>query len=217
MSEINRVLSKIQKELKAPKNQYNGFGKYKYRNCEDILEGLKPHLDNETNLTITDEIHLIGDRHYVKATVTLRHKGESITASAYAREAEQKKGMDSAQVTGATSSYARKYALNGLFCIDDTKDADSMDNSTNYQKPKPQNYAKPAPSIPKKPNPIEDKTLTDLRNLCSQYTKKFSDKKLNAECMELIKIKSWDELNHTNSNQNLQKIITLREKLKIPC
>lgn len=118
-----KQLIKIQKELKAPKGQRNNFGNYNYRNAEDILEAVKPLL-GETTLTISDEMVMLGDRFYVKATATLQ-EGEKITSvSAYAREPVEQKGMNSAQVTGSTSSYARKYALNGLFCIDDTKDAD---------------------------------------------------------------------------------------------
>ena len=123
------ILKKIQKELKAPKNQYNAFGKYKYRSCEDILEAVKPLLNNAT-LVINDEMVVIGERYYIKATATLTEADKSISATAYAREPEEKKGMDSAQITGATSSYARKYALNGLFLIDDTKDSDATNNGT---------------------------------------------------------------------------------------
>ena len=120
----------IQSKLKAPKGQYNSFGKYNYRSCEDILEGVKPLLsEHELVLTIEDSIEMIGDRYYVKATATLSDGTNSISTSAYARESLDKKGMDSSQVTGATSSYARKYALNGLLCIDDTKDADTMNNA----------------------------------------------------------------------------------------
>ena len=120
----------IQSKLKAPKGQYNSFGKYNYRSCEDILEGVKPLLSkNELVLTIEDSIEMIGDRYYVKATATLSDGMNSISTSAYARESLDKKGMDASQVTGATSSYARKYALNGLLCIDDTKDADTMNNA----------------------------------------------------------------------------------------
>ena len=125
-------LQYIQSNLKAPKNQYNSFGKYHYRSCEDIQEGVKPLLkETKTVLTVSDEIIQIGDRYYVKATAKLLDcESESFIENvAYAREEESKKGMDASQVTGATSSYARKYALNGLFCIDDNKDADSMDNS----------------------------------------------------------------------------------------
>jgi hypothetical protein len=121
-----KKLSQIQAELKAPKNQRNTFGNYNYRNCEDILEAVKPLLKEfDISLTITDEIVLVGDRFYVKATAKISDGTNEISTTAFAREAETKKGMDEAQITGSASSYARKYALNGLFCIDDTKDADS--------------------------------------------------------------------------------------------
>ena len=142
-----KLLNKIQQELKAPKGQFNSFGKYKYRSCEDILEAVKPLLGNGT-LTLTDEIVMLGDRFYVKATALL-HDGENeITVHAYAREAFDKKGMDDSQITGAASSYARKYALNGLFLIDDTKDADSQDNTPEAPKlvSKPTQPAKPVES-----------------------------------------------------------------------
>ena len=126
-------LNEIQKSLKAPKNQYNNFGKYKYRNCEDILEAVKPLLGDST-LYISDEIVEIGGRVYVKATATFNDGKEVIKVSAFARESETKKGMDDSQITGSASSYARKYALNGLFLIDDTKDADTMDNSKEDKK-----------------------------------------------------------------------------------
>jgi hypothetical protein len=127
-----KILQTIQHELKAPKGQENKFGGYRYRSCEDIMEAVKPLLDkNEATLTVADDIVLIGDRYYIKATATLwDSKGGEILAqtTAFAREPVTKKGMDESQITGAASSYARKYALNGLFCIDDTKDADTMDN-----------------------------------------------------------------------------------------
>lgn len=116
-----KKLAQIQKELKSPKNQKNSFGGYNYRNCEDILEALKPLMDEDDKFTLSDEIWMVGDRFYVKATATFN----DTSVTAYAREALEKKGMDASQITGATSSYARKYALNGLFAIDDTKDADS--------------------------------------------------------------------------------------------
>lgn len=119
-----KTLSIIQRELKAPKSKYNSFGKYYYRNCEDILEAVKPFLHEAVTLTISDEIVQAGDRYYVKAIVTYTEGDSTITVSAYAREALDKKGMDDAQITGSASSYARKYALNGLFLIDDVKDAD---------------------------------------------------------------------------------------------
>lgn len=124
-------LALIQQELCAPKNQYNSYGKYNYRSCEDILEGLKPCLEKTgCALTISDELIVVGERYYVKATATLHEPktGASISNVAYAREELTKKGMDASQITGAASSYARKYALNGLFCIDDVKDVDTRDN-----------------------------------------------------------------------------------------
>lgn len=120
---IYESLRQIQKALKAPKNQRNNFGNYDYRSAEDILEALKP-LMIETTLTLNDDIVMIGARYYVKSTATLRQKEETVIATAYAREEETKKGMDGSQITGAASSYARKYALNALFLIDDTKDSD---------------------------------------------------------------------------------------------
>lgn len=121
-------LLKIQKELKAPKNQRNNFGGYNYRSCEDIFEAVKPLLaENGLVLTVSDTMELVGDRYYIKATAELYdiETGLSITNTAYAREEETKKGMDGSQITGASSSYARKYALNGLFLIDDVKDSDT--------------------------------------------------------------------------------------------
>lgn len=122
-------LAKIQKELKAPKGQMNKFGGYRYRSCEDILEAVKPLLDGAI-LTLQDDIIYIGDRFYVKATAKFTDGDYTQTTTAYAREPLDKKGADASQITGMASSYARKYALNGLFCIDDTKDADTMDNTT---------------------------------------------------------------------------------------
>ena len=131
-----KKLCNIQRELKAPKNQRNDFGKYNYRSCEDILEAVKPLLAKEgLVLTITDSVEMIGNRFYVKATATVTDGEKSISTTAFARESDDKKGMDAAQIAGASSSYSRKYALNGLFCIDDTKDADAL-NTGEPQKAK---------------------------------------------------------------------------------
>ena len=136
-------LSRIQAALKAPKNLRNDFGKYNYRSCEDILEAVKPLLAKEgLVLTITDSVEMIGNRYYVKATATVTDGEKSISTTAFARESDDKKGMDAAQITGASSSYSRKYALNGLFCIDDTKDADAM--KPEEEKPAPKAKAKKA-------------------------------------------------------------------------
>lgn len=137
MKEINIKLMNIQQELKAPKGQYNSFGKYAYRSCEDILEAVKPLLKKEkVVLTISDELQYIGNRYYIKATATLidTESEAIISNSAYAREEETKKGMDGSQITGASSSYARKYALNGLFGIDDNKDSDTTNIQNKEEK-----------------------------------------------------------------------------------
>ena len=158
---INDKLSAIQTQIKAPKNLYNSFGKYNYRNAESILESAKPYLKElGLFLNINDSIQLIGDRYYVRATVTLADcaTGDTIEVSAYARETEEKKGMDGSQVTGATSSYARKYALNGLFLLDDTKDADTDEYHKQTEK-----------------NGIEDMTK-ELKELYSQTDGKDFDK-----------------------------------------
>lgn len=158
---IKERLLKIQTELKAPKGQYNSFGRYNYRNCEDILEALKPLCKaHNTVLTIKDDIVQVGERYYVKATVMLRcieaDKTDEISATAFAREEESKKGMDGSQVTGASSSYARKYALNGLFNIDDTADSDTT-NKGDTDKPAPKTD-KPAPKTDK---PVNKKLQID--------------------------------------------------------
>lgn len=143
---IHEILTRITRELKAPKNLKNSFGNYSYRNAESIYEAVKPLLEkHKASLIISDSIEVVGDRFYIKATATLSDsKGESISATAYAREAFTKKGMDEAQITGSASSYARKYALGGLFLLDDNKDIDSLDNAdTNASTPaKPKKTAK---------------------------------------------------------------------------
>lgn len=128
MKGIYRKLMEVQRCLKAPKGQYNAFGKYSYRSCEDILDAVKPLLSEQgAALILSDKIECISGRYYVQALARFIdiESGEEIASAAYAREEEQKKGMDGSQITGASSSYARKYALNGLFCIDDNKDSDS--------------------------------------------------------------------------------------------
>jgi hypothetical protein len=139
MKNVLLKLGKIQTELKAPKGQMNKFGNYKYRSCEDIMEAVKPLLkEHNCALPISDKVNLIGDRYYVEATATLFdcESGESYSVTASAREEESKKGMDGSQVTGASSSYARKYALNGLLDIDDTKDSDAT-NTHGKDDPQP--------------------------------------------------------------------------------
>lgn len=155
------ILSKIQCELKAPKGQLNKFGGYAYRSCEDILEALKTLLEKyEAVVTVSDEIVNVGNRFYVKATATIKTKDGETAVTAYAREADTKKGMDEAQITGAASSYARKYALNGLFAIDDTKDADATNT---HDKDEPKQEVK-QPNTNKRPE-LTIEQLNDLSGL----------------------------------------------------
>lgn len=180
------ALIKIQSELVAPKDLYNKFGNYKYRSAESILEALKPLLlKYNAELTISDEVVLVGDRVYVKATASITDGKETKTVTAFAREPSEKKGMDSSQITGATSSYARKYALNGLFLIDDNKDADTEENKnetderakqasnggSNTDKPKVQrpNYSKEQLEIMKgwTDGVFTDEELAQFRIECS--------------------------------------------------
>lgn len=141
---IQMKLLAVQQALKAPKDQFNDFGKYKYRSCETILESLKPHLQlNQMTIMFSDVVKEVGGRNYVETTATLCdvETGETISVTATAREEESKKGMDGSQITGASSSYARKYALNGLFAIDDNKDSDETNNGAgDAVKPQGGNY-----------------------------------------------------------------------------
>ena len=169
-------LTRIQAELKAPKRQWNPFGKYNYRSCEDILDALKPLLNKyNASVIIADDILQIGTRFYVKATATFidNETGQTKTATAFAREPESKKGMDESQITGTASSYARKYCLNGLFLIDDTKDADTDENRNEragrQQKPKQEKPKQPAEKE-FNPNEVTEKQakLNAVRSLCKQ-------------------------------------------------
>jgi len=153
---IHEKLAVVQQELTAPKNQYNKFGNYYYRSCEDILEGLKPLLQKvKAAVKITDDVVHIGDRYYIKASAIFCdcESDAIIGNTAFAREEDTVKGMSASQITGSASSYARKYALNGLFCIDDVKDADSRDNSQNGTSDQQKGKAKQSDSEQKK---IED-------------------------------------------------------------
>lgn len=164
---IYEKLGVIQSKLKAPKGQYNSFGKYKYRSCEDILEAVKPLLvETKTVLCITDQMEVVGDRIYVRAETHLKDAEDSsseIVTVAYAREEESKKGMDSSQVTGAASSYARKYALNGLFCIDDNKDSDSTNTGD-----KEKTSGRKA-ELAKETEMISSETAMSIKNIIDKY------------------------------------------------
>lgn len=163
METIHKDLQKIQSELKTPKSQYNSFGKYKYRSCEDILEAIKPIIGKMWySITITDDVVLIWERYYVKATAKLSNWKDNIKVSALAREEETKKGMDWSQITGSSSSYARKYALNWLFAIDDTKDSDT----TNDWKEEPKTATK---EEPKKKPWFVDKNLDKFKQSLMEW------------------------------------------------
>lgn len=173
---IHEKLLEVQANLKAPKSQTNSFGKYRYRSCEDILEAVKPHLEMQgLVLTLSDEIVMIGTRFYVKATALVSCRAgdrlgsnqEYASVTAYAREEEAKKGMDGSQITGAASSYARKYALNGLFLIDDTKDSDATNQHEKEAKPEKWNII----AEKKTPVPlITDPQIHELKELLESLT-----------------------------------------------
>jgi len=189
---IQSKLLAVQSELKAPKGQFNSFGKYNYRSCEDILEAVKPLLSKHgLSMTISDDIVDVGGRVYVKATVTVfDHDGNAHSVNAFAREEESKKGMDASQVTGATSSYARKYALNGMFLIDDTKDSDS----TNTHDKVPTSNNKPVASSASAPSGSQEPSIMDK---AISYVKSQNDKH---KAYEQVITKYGDQLSDAQKN-----------------
>ena len=201
-----KELLNIQTKLKAPKNLYNSFGKYKYRNFEGICEAVKPYLAEEgCTLVISDEVVQVGERYYIKATATLANStGEQTSVSAYAREALDKKGMDDSQITGTASSYARKYCLNGLFLLDDTKDAD-----TDEYKKEADTKAEMA-----KAEEEEPKKATDLINYAQAETVKALLKAKGIEqkyIFEAYDVKKIENLN-LHKYQNLLEHIDQAKK-----
>ena len=207
---IYEKLSNVQTELKAPKNQFNGFGKYKYRNCEDILESVKPLLaKNKLTMIISDEIEHIGERFYIKATIELFdvETGETIITSKLAREEETKKGMDASQLTGSTSSYATKYALNGLFLIDDTKDADTTNNHGNDQK----NENKDTNKSDKQQQKKETKKITidTYLEAIRRYEKAYQ-----TEIKDYLVDKALMEIEDLNFEQAKELAIRIKDKVK---
>jgi hypothetical protein len=181
MANQPNALAQIQSEVKAPKGQFNSFGKYKYRSAEDILESVKPIVNSKGfSISVSDTIMLVGDRYYIQAIATLTDGKETYSATGYAREEESKKGMDGSQVTGAASSYARKYALNGLFALDDTKDADATNTHGQEEK-------KPSMNLISWKQGIDAcKTIEELRDL---YKEKESIIANNKEVMDLFNTK----------------------------
>lgn len=206
--EFKEKLMQIQTELKAPKNLYNSFGKYKYRNAEGIQEALKPYLNKYgCTLILSDKVEQYGERIYIKATAILYdiESDERVIAEAYAREALEKKGMDESQITGTASSYARKYALNGLFLLDDTKDADSDEykqsiDAKNEQAKDEEKFEQVAKSkiTPAKVQVIEAKIKADkipLENVLTLYKIKKLEDMTEAQFSNISnnweKVKSW--------------------------
>lgn len=171
----------IQSRLKAPKSQFNKFGGYRYRSCEDILEAVKPLLlETGCTLTISDDVVAVGNRIYIRATATLvAPGGKEWETTALAREADTKKGMDDSQITGTASSYARKYALNGLFAIDDCKDADTLNNNAGYTQQQVQPQRAPQPQQPQpvaqaQPQPVDALDITAKVLACTTGTQLLS-------------------------------------------
>lgn len=204
-------LIQIQSELKAPKGQYNSFGKYKYRSAEDILEAVKPLCAKYgVLLTLTDSVELIGDRFYVKATARVSDGTETIEVTALAREEQEKKGMDGSQITGTASSYARKYALNGLFCIDDTKDADTDEYAKKTKAKDPADEAKTKEFESTAINATEAKTLrgliemtgTDEKKLLKAYKVATVEALSKAQWAQAVKVLSERKDKQTKETQD---------------
>lgn len=196
-------LALVQSQLNAPKNQLNKFGGYKYRSAEDILEAVKPLLKQvNAIITITDDIIPIGDRIYVKATATFVANDKTISTTAFAREEETKKGMDASQITGSASSYARKYALNGLLLIDDNKDADATNTHGKEQ---------PAP-LPKKEKSLDERKL-GLMQYYQRNPNKIADIFVKMELIENPDLIGKDEMNKIISNLSSNQIDNVKAYL----
>lgn len=193
---IYEKLMNIQKELKAPKGQYNSFGKYKYRSCEDILESVKPLLEKyKVTIILSDKLEQIGERYYIRAMAILidTESDNSIENTAYAREEETKKGMDGSQITGTSSSYARKYALNGLLLIDDTKDADTDEFTKENNKGK------------EKEEPKEKKITAGQLKVLSKIYK-------GDNLVKLLKLNKIDNLEDMSMEKANEIILKLKKK-----
>jgi len=189
MKEFIKRVSELTVSLKAPKGQYNSFGKYSYRNCEDILEAVKPLL-NGMMVTVTDDIVVIGERVYVKSTAKITDGENSLENTAFAREPDFQKGMNDSQITGSASSYARKYALNGLLCIDDTKDADSQDNSQNKSQ-----QQKPAQ---KTDYTARNNLINDIKGLAAKLTEGQSPEQKMSFMKKSLQVGEFKELFRKN-------------------
>ena len=202
-----KELVKIQSELKAPKSQYNNFGKYAYRSAEDILEAVKPIASKyDCCLTVSDNIIMLGDRFYIEATARIVNaKGEAVEVTALAREADSQKGMAEPQITGSTSSYARKYALNGLFCIDDTKDADytNMHGMDGTDKPKANVAPKAVAHKAIAPKAIKAKAITPkVEEIPKEVRQKIADATKREDIASV-----WKDFANLRNNQEFNELI----------
>jgi hypothetical protein len=210
---IYEKLNYIQVNLKAPKGQYNNFGKYKYRSLEDITDALKPFLqETGTHLILSDTVELIGERYYVVANATITDGENSVSVKGYAREAQNKKGMDDSQITGAASSYARKYALNGLFAIDDTKDADA----TNKHETEKKNIKQPQKSnVYKKPERkvTDEQAKKKLTEIVGKFKKQFNYTE-NKQAIEAINKALEVDVNEIYSKGSVIEKIDLYKKIR---
>lgn len=208
---LKEKLLNIQVELKAEKGQYNSFGKYSYRSCEDILEALKPHLAKEKAIVkLEDKVIQVGDRYYIEATASIYdvESDEVIHNTASAREEENKKGMDASQVSGATSSYARKYALNGLFGIDDNKDSDST-NKHGKEDSTPSKKTTPKKEEPKlTPRQLQEVEIKDLcRDLVAKHGAEVKDKCINI-------LKEFEPNKGLTKDMTDEQVVSALEKIK---
>jgi hypothetical protein len=209
---IYEKLNYIQVNLKAPKGQYNNFGKYKYRSLEDITDALKPFLqETGTHLILSDTVELIGERYYVVANATITDGENSVSVKGYAREAQNKKGMDDSQITGAASSYARKYALNGLFAIDDTKDADATNK---HEETKTIKTTKQANVYKKSQRQVTNEQAKEkLTEIVAKFKRQFNFTE-NKETIQAISKALEVDVNKIYSEGSISEKIDLYKKIK---
>lgn len=203
MKDLYEKLYYIQQELKAPKGQYNDYGKYNYRSCEDIFEAVKPILkDLKLSLTLSDELVMVGERYYIKATAILTDGDNLIQNTAFAREEETKKGMDGSQITGASSSYARKYALNGLFLIDDVKDSDTTNKGSEItlEKAKAFKFAR---------GKHENKSISEVYSSDKNYLTWYLDNATNEDIKKMIELVTGLKPTPIPSEEEQQKRLQL--------
>lgn len=211
---MSNVLMNIQSKLVAPKGQWNKFGGYAYRSAEDILNAVKPLLaENGATLTLTDEPILVGDWHYIKATATFKANDEEQVVTAFARESENKKGQDVSQITGTASSYARKYALNGLFLIDDNKDADT--NAYHQQNNKPTPKKKPAAKQQTNNQSETTKNKGRLfRGFVEQIAKSLDSQPKTVQEQLVEQAKGTQDYQQGNADQQATILLRLAETMK---